>query len=138
MERQRSVLISKIEAAFSESTLTDGMTLRKCAAVDSRVEVSNPDLAGISECTKWQEIPESDMHLFGTHGALNHSGEKNANFYLLPAMIYVLKHYNGDVLHPVADIANATEFAIDSKPPLSDVQVKVPSEYISWLNSIQV
>ncbi|WP_018624448.1 DUF6714 family protein [Kangiella aquimarina] len=136
MERQRSILINKIEAAFSDSTLTDGMTLRKCAAIDSRIEESNPELAGISECTKWQDIPESDMHLFGTHGVLNHSGEKNAAFYLPPAMIYVLKHYNGDILHPVADIVNATEFAIESKPPLCDVQAKVASEYISWLNSI--
>ena len=113
------------------------MTLRKCAALDNRIDEDDPELAEISQCYKWQEIPEDEMHLFGTHGVLNHGGEINVQFYLPPAMIYVLKHYNGDVLESSAAIVNATEFAIESRPPLSLEQWEVVNEYVTWLNSIQ-
>jgi len=92
VNRDRDLLIEKIRSSFESSILFNGMTLRKCAALDNRIDEDDPELAEISQCYKWQEIPEDEMHLFGTHGVLNHSGEINVQFYLPPAMIYVLKH----------------------------------------------
>ena len=137
MDDKAQDLIRRIERAFSGSKLHDGYTLRKCAALDSRVEESDPDLASIPCCQRWQEIPDQDMHLFGTHGILVHSGEINAQFYLPPAMIYVLKNYKGDVLDEVSEVASALEFSIGRNPPLDEEQREITKDFIDWLESLQ-
>jgi len=137
LTNNRARLIRQIQEAFAEVTLKTGLTLRECAAADSCVEPSHPDLAEISECSCWQDIPEHDMHLIGTHGVLIHGGNDGAVFHLPAAMIHVLKYYDGDVLHTVADIANSTEFAIESGLPLTPTQEKAVRAYRTWLRDLE-
>lgn len=135
LDKKIAQLIDKIREVFADSQLYDSYTLRKCAAVDSRVELNHPDLSGISQCQKWQDIPDSDMHLFGSHGVFSHSGEINSQFYLPPAMIYILKNYHGELLSRLDDIVNATECAIKRAHPLSKEQKETVKDFLEWLST---
>jgi len=137
LDKKIAQLTDKIREAFADSQLHGSYTLRKCAALDSRVELNHPDLSGISQCQKWQEIPDNDMHLFGTHGVFSHSGESNSQFYLPPAMIYILNNYKGELLSRIDDILNATECAIERTPPLSEEQIEAVKDFLEWLSTIK-
>ena len=109
----RRELIERIHKAFGSVALGDGLTIREFVAVDARLVTNHPDLRSIKQPTRWEDIPESYMEFFYTHGILNHCGIASVPFYLPAAMSYVLSKYNGEFKDTCFEVANAADYAID-------------------------
>ncbi len=84
-----------IISAFSEVKLGHGKSIRQIVDADNRVEDGLSGFSNFKDFENWQDIPDEQIEMVGTHGVFSHGGAESTVFHLPATMLYILKYYEG-------------------------------------------